>query len=319
MSGPAPQPAGQPEWSESRERSNLFLLRLMTSLSLRLGRRAARLLLYPITLYFLGFAPRARRASLAYLSRVSGRRARLRDTFGHLLSFASTILDRVYLLNGRFEQFDIRVHGTDVIDAALADGGGAFLLGAHLGSFEVIRAAGRQRPGLQVAITMYEENARKVNDVLQAVNPAMRQDVIALGSLDAMLKVRDYLERGFLVGMLADRTLAQRASDPVEPRDFLGAAAGFPTGPLRIAAMLRRPALFMTGLYLGGNRYEIHFEWLADFSRTPRRDRDAEIEAALARYVAALERHCRAAPRNWFNFYDFWQDSRSGAPASAPR
>ena len=32
------------------------------------------------------------------------------------------------------------------------------------------------------------------------------------------------------------------------------------------------------------------------------------IEAALRRYVALLERHCRAAPYNWFNFFDVWRD-----------
>jgi hypothetical protein len=26
----------------------------------------------------------------------------------------------------------------------------------------------------------------------------------------------------------------------------------------------------------------------------------------MAQYVAQLERYCRAAPYNWFNFYDFW-------------
>jgi len=301
-------PSGPADWSEGRERSNMFMLRLMTWLSLRLGRRVGRVLLYPIALYFLLFAPAARRASLAYLDRVSGRPARLRDSFRHIFSFASTILDRIYLLNGRFDLFDIRIHGGEDILDALDGGSGAFLLGAHLGSFEVIRAIGRKRPGMQVAITMYEENARKVNDVLQAVNPAMRQHLIPLGSLDAMLKVRAYLERGFLVGMLADRTLAQRASDPITPHDFLGAPAGFPTGPLRIAAMLRRPAIFMTGLYRGGNRYDIHFELLADFSQTAPREREAQMQAALARYVEALERHCRSAPENWFNFYDFWQD-----------
>ncbi|MFX6258530.1 hypothetical protein ABTF80_20975, partial [Acinetobacter baumannii] len=75
----------------------------------------------------------------------------------------------------------------------------------------------------------------------------------------------------------------------------------------------RRPVLFMTGLYRGGNRYDIHFDTIADFSATPAAEREAAIEAALSRYVALLERHCRAAPYNWFNFYDFWQ-----APARAP-
>jgi predicted LPLAT superfamily acyltransferase len=32
----------------------------------------------------------------------------------------------------------------------------------------------------------------------------------------------------------------------------------------------------------------------------------------LTRYVQALERHCRAAPYNWFNFFDFWKADHHG-------
>ncbi|MGE8365434.1 acyl-CoA synthetase [Cupriavidus sp.] len=302
------------DWSSRQERSNTTLLRVMSWLSLRLGRRFGRAVLRLVTAYFVLFSPTARYASRAYLDRVLGRDAGWSDGFRHVFSFASTIHDRIYLLNERFDLFDIRVHGGELVDEAMARGGGAFLLGAHLGSFEVIRAVGRQRPGLRVAITMYEENARKLNSVLEAINPAMRQDVISLGRIDAMLKAREYLERGFMIGMLADRTLSQRATDPVQQCDFLDAPAGFPTGPLRMAAMLRRPVIFMTGLYRGGNRYDIHFEALADFSQVARGQREQEVQAALTRYVGMLERHCHDAPYNWFNFYDFWQ---SGPPLSS--
>ena len=88
---------------------------------------------------------------------------------------------------------------------------------------------------------------------------------------------------------------------------FLGQPAPFPVGPWRMAAMLRRPVFFMTGLYLGGNRYQLHFEPLADFSQTPRADRDAAIRAAMQHYADRLTHYCRLAPYNWFNFFDFWQ------------
>jgi predicted LPLAT superfamily acyltransferase len=78
--------------------------------------------------------------------------------------------------------------------------------------------------------------------------------------------------------------------------------------------LLQRPVVFMTGLYLGGNRYAIHFDPLADFSTVPRAERDAALEAAIARYAALLDQYCRKAPYNWFNFFDFWQP----APAVSP-
>jgi len=298
------------DWTQRPERSNLPALRLMAWFSLRLGRPAGRLVLCGATAYFLAFAPRARRASGDYLARVLGRPPTLAERYRHLLAFASTVHDRVYLLNDRFDLFDIDIVGQDVIDAAMAGGQGVLLMGAHLGSFEVMRALGRQRTGRGISMLMYEENARKINAALAAINPAAVQDIIPLGRVDAMLTARDRLEAGHLVGMLADRAIDQKAgSDPVREMNFLGAPARFPLGPFRVAALLRRPVLFMTGLYLGGNRYRIHFEPLADFSTVERGQRDAAIAEAQRAYVDRLERHCRAAPDNWFNFFDFWRPS----------
>ena len=280
------------------------MLRLMAWISLRLGRAPARFVLAGVSLYFLLFAPAAKAASRAYLRRALDREPTFADVFRHFYSFASTIHDRIFLLNGRFDLFQVEVHGEDVIQDVLAAGRGAILMGAHLGSFEVVRAIGRRQPGLRVAMVMYEENARKLNAALAAINPAAVQDIIPLGQLDSMLRVQACLDEGMVLGVLGDRTLG---SEPTLRVPFLGADAEFPLGPMRLAAMLKRPVLFMGGLYMGGNRYAIHFERLADFSALERSGRDAAIQGAVAAYAACLERHCRAAPCNWFNFFDFWR------------
>jgi len=298
-----PTAGSTPAWLQRKERGSQLLLRLMTWLSLTLGRRLTRPIVYGIALYFLLAAPAARRASRDYLRRALGRPARWADLYRHILAFASTIHDRIYLLNDRFDLFDIEVIGAEAVNEALARQPGALLIGAHLGSFEVLRAVGRGRAGLPVAMLMYEENARKINATLEAINPAASQDIIPLGRMDSMLQARDKLEAGYAVGMLADRSLGDDATIPC---DFLGQPAPFPVGPWRMAALLRRPVFFMTGLYLGGNRYRIHFEPLADFSQTPRADRDAAIRAAMQRYADRLSHFCRQAPYNWFNFFDFW-------------
>lgn len=297
------QPAS-PNWLRQAERSNNAILKLMVWISLTLGRKISRIVLFGIALYFVLFSPRARRASRQYLHRALDRWAEWSDGFRHVLYFASTVHDRIYLLNDRFDLFDIEVIGAENLHASLARQPGALLIGAHLGSFEVLRAAGRGKAGLKIAMLMYEENARKINAALEAINPAATEDIIALGRLDSMLEARDKLDQGYLVGMLADRALG---NDPTVDYDFLGEMAPFPLGPFRMAAMLRRPVFFMTGLYLGGNRYQIHFEQLADFSATSRAERDAAIGAAQQRYVERLNHFCRIAPYNWFNFFDFWQ------------
>jgi predicted LPLAT superfamily acyltransferase len=286
----------------------MALLRFMTWLSLFAGRRMSRAIVYGIAGYFLLLAPAARTASRDYLRRALLREPAWRDLFRHILTFASTIHDRIFLLNGRFDLFDITIHGEDLVAAAVGQGRGAFLMGAHMGSFELIHALSRRRTDVRAAMVMYEDNARKINAMLGAINPASRQHIIPLGHVNSMLYVRDELDDGGFVGVLGDRALGDGSTLPVS---FLGASAPLPVASFRMAAVLRRPVIFMVGLYLGGNRYAVHFEPLADFSETPPSQRRAAIEAAIARYVALLETHCRSTPYNWFNFFDFWRPFRA--------
>jgi len=279
------------------------MLRVMAWISLRLGRRAGRVVLHLIASYFLLLAPNSRRASRDYLRRALGRSPRWRDLYRHFFTFAATIHDRIYLVNRRFELFDLEVHGEESLQRLLDDGKGLFLMGAHLGSFEVIRALGRKATDLRITMVMHQENAQKINAMLAAINPGAVEDIIGLGHVDSMLKLRERLDDGYVVGMLADRT---PGNEELCRAQILGADALLPSGPFRMAAMLERPVIFMTGLYLGGNRYAIHFEPLADFSKVERGQREALIETAIARYAALLDQYCRAAPYNWFNFFDFW-------------
>jgi len=312
----------RPEWAERPERSNLAALRAMTWVSLHLGRPFGRLLLRLGTLYFVLCSPAACRASRDYLRRTLGRPVGLRDVYRHMLTFGTTIHDRIYLMHARFDLFDIQLQGQEHVHAVLAQGHGAFLLGAHLGSFEVVRALGRTAPdlpNLRVAVAMYEDNARNINAAVAAINPAAAPEIIPLGRVDAMLQVREALDENRLVGMLADRTLLRDAGASVQRVNFLGAPAAFPLGPLHMAAMLKRPVLFMSGLHLGGNRYAVRFDKLADFTSLQREDRAAAVQAALARYVEHVEHCCRTAPYNWFNFFDFWHDASAAERQPAKR
>ncbi len=310
-------PADTPDtgWAGEKERGSLWILRLMRWFALTAGRRLARVVLHPITLYFLVTGAKARRESARYLARALGRPARLADVYRHIHCFAATILDRVYLLQERYDEFELSPRGIEAMDDALARGEGVLMIGAHMGSFEALRALGVER-GVRVAMIMYEDNARLINATLAALAPKASMHTIALGRVDAMLSLRRWLDSGGIGGLLGDRTLpfsSQRSHTHTLP--FLGAPARFSDGPFRLAAMLRRPVIFMAGLYLGGNRYELRFMPLADFSAANGTNRDALIHAAMERYVATLEALCREAPYNWFNFFDFWAADANPPPS----
>lgn len=292
------------EWVSRPERSNVWTIRFIVWFALTFGRRVTRLLLYPISLYFIIFSAKARAASHKYLDRALGRRSTLRDGFRHCFCFASTILDRVFLLNNQISLFDVRAHGEELFEDFQANGRGCLLIGAHMGSFEVIHALSREHRHPRTSLVMYEENARKLNAVLDSINPRHDRPVIPLGRIDSMLRIQEALQRGEYIGILADRTIS---GSKMIACDFLGGKINLPITPFRLAVILECPVVFMLGIYRGGKRYDVYFELLAGTQHPAQPERDPAIRQAARQFAARLEHYCREAPYNWFNFYDVWK------------
>jgi predicted LPLAT superfamily acyltransferase len=292
-------------WLTQPERGSTLLMQLLTWLTLRLGRPVGRLLLYPICLYFTVFSRRTRRASRRYLQRVLGRHAGWRDIFRHYHAFASTIHDRIYLLSGRHRYFEIRVQGDAVLEALVKQGRGCILLGSHLGSFEILRVYGTVDKKLPINVLMLEGTTAKLDSVLHALNPGMKPRIIPLGTPETMIRVKERLDQGELVGILGDRSLP---TEKVVTCRFLGGEAWFPEGPLLLAAMLKAPVVLFFGLYRGNRRYDIHFELLAEHITLDPDNRSEQLRPWIERYAARIEHYSRLAPFNWFNFYEFSPD-----------
>jgi predicted LPLAT superfamily acyltransferase len=308
----AESPVPKAAWAEREERGSVWLLRFMAWLASTLGRRVARLALHPITAYFVLFSPAARRHSIRYLRRALGHEPGWADGYRHVHTFASIVLDRLYFARGDVAQFDLQHSGGALLDEALAQGQGAVMLGAHLGSFEALQAIGEQHATMRAAMVMYPANAQNIQRVLKAVAPANTLKIITIGHPGTTLAIRDWLDAGGLVGMLGDRVLQDDGKEQgdVKRLPFLGTDAPFSLGPLRLAMLLKRRVFFMTALFRGGNRYEVRFEPLADFSESAAdiAARETQLHAALQAYVHKLEALCVEAPYNWFNFHDFWNE-----------
>ena len=298
------------QWTTQRERGSRAALCLILWIALRLGRSWARLLLYPITLYFLTRARSARVASRLYLTRVLGRPAGLGDMARHIHCFSATILDRVYLLAGRHAMLHVRIHNEHLVAGRIASRQGFLLLGSHLGSFEVLRALAISREHIPLKILMYPGHNEVLTKLLHDLNPQVAESVIPLGTPGTLLAVKEALDDGIAVGMLADRSGTRDGQ--VRCR-FFSEPTSFPTGPFALAAATGVPVVVFFGLYRGGGRYDIHFELLAERIVLDRRTRSQEIGRWVQRYADLLEAYARGAPYNWFNFYDFWEELPSSA------
>ena len=293
-------------WFRQSERGSRSLILLIGWITLHIGRWAARLLLYPITAYFFLTAREQRLASRQFLTRALGRRAGWWNVARQFHFFAATILDRVYLVTGDRRRFDLRMHGVKAALEQVEKGHGCILLGAHLGSFEVMRMLAMIDDRVEVKVLMYEDHNATLTSLIYSLNPQFLESVIPLGGIEVLLRAQECLSRGELIGMLGDRVTE---NDRTTRCLFFGHEATFPAGPVLIASMLKVPVLLFFGLYLGRNRYALHFELFADQIVLRREHRDADIQLWMQRYADRLEHYARLAPYNWFNFYDFWGNS----------
>ncbi len=293
-------------WLETREKGAVLGIRFVVWLCTAFGRGPARLFLAALCVYYVGLHGRVRRCSRDYLTRVRGT-ASLGDVYRHVLTFAHCALDRFFLLKGRRDLFTIESHGTEHLRAAREAGRGAVLIGAHLGSFEAMRAQGRSRD-FAVNIVGYFRNAKMINAALKAVNPDASTRVVEIEpeGFDYILALKERVEKGEFVALLADRTGLNARTAEV---DFLGGKALLPVGPYLLASSLRCPVFLTFGLFTEPDRYDLYCEPFADPLVVDRRDREAALAAWARRYAERLEHYCRLAPDNWFNFYDFWRPS----------
>jgi predicted LPLAT superfamily acyltransferase len=288
-------------WAAQAERGSPALMRLMVRLVIALGRRTGRVLLGPIALYFAVFSSRASAASRQYLHQVFGRRPRFSEVLRHYYTFSTTIMDRVFFLTDRTDRLQITVRGEQNLEALTAQNKGCLLLGSHLGSFEALRSLGANQKRVPVKALYYAHNSQMLDQVFERLNPGLADQIIPLGTPAAMIEANEFIAKGGFVGVLGDRWLEDGGSIEV---DFLGKPAPFPTWPMRLIGVMQVPVYLFFALHKGGRKYEIIFE---PFVTGPVNTRSDDVLRDLVeRYAARVEHHCRTAPYNWFNFYDFW-------------
>jgi predicted LPLAT superfamily acyltransferase len=304
------------QWLERPEAGTVFGYKVFSTFARLCGRSAARLVLWPITLYFLLRRGPERRASREYLQRVTGKPASLWRIARHLHCFAAVILDRAFLLAESFKRFDIRVYGLDDLRAAWGRQQGVLVFGSHLGSFDALRVLAQLRPVVTVRVVRDVEQNPALSSVLNALNPQLARSIINARreGMTTALAIKEALDEKALVTLLVDRA---RPGNDVAHCEFLGHPAPFPVGPWQLAAALKVPVVLCFGLYRGGNRYDLYFEPFADSLVLERTRREEHLKEIVERFAGRLAHYAREAPYNWFNFYDFWKTD-SSPPARSP-
>lgn len=278
-----------------------------------LGYTIASLLLVPIVAYFVATGKRSRRASLDYLAKLHQFNAdtpepTLWQACRHHLEFAQTILERLILWQGRLEQFHFDyVPAERALLAERKGGSGCLLVGAHQGSFDALRALALDR-NYRLHVVMYRAHAQRINQVMEELSGQTNVRVVELspGDMNAVLDLKDHIRAGDHVALLADRH-APGGKERICRVPFLGETAAFPQSPWILASLLECPVLMVSALRMKRMTYRLSVTPIAERVVLPRKDRESHARPYIEKFARRLEELCCDAPRQWFNFYDFWQ------------
>lgn len=263
-------------------------------------------MLYIISMYYVLFSKKSSDSLRKYLPKILNRPISWRDLYRHYLLFAKTLIDRLHFVSGNESAYQIKRHGFELVDEIIQKKQGCILLSAHMGTFEVLRILAKKK-SIPVKVLMNQENAHRIKQIFQQVNPTFLDDVLAIGEANTIFKVREAVQAGYLVGMLGDRM-----SDYHEKKSrvmFLGEATSLPQGPILLAHLLNVPIILFFGINHGNRQYDVYFEKFADVIELPKESaaKEAAIQHWLQQYMDRISQHLQKAPHNWFNFYDFWQ------------
>lgn len=210
----------------------------------------------------------------------------------------------------RLRRLVAAVEGEAHVAAALAGGGGAVFVTAHLGNWALASRL-LARFGRRVHVVMAPEPDPGIAAVVAPPADGLVRVVRRDGPL-APLGLVAALRRGELVAFQFDRPSGTRGDRRVA---FFGAPAAFPTGPVLLAARAGAPVLASFCVLGADGRYRL-------FVEPPLLVARGGEAAVLDRLVAVLERYVAAYSDQWFNFFDVWEAGAAGAdeagPAAAP-
>lgn len=299
-------------WSKMAEAGSALGINFTFALYRLLGRRVTLSLLHPVVGWFFLTRATARQASADYLRRLHAvgalpRPPRARDTYRHLYHFAVSALDKVAAWMGRIDPARVRVPDAQDIEAVRNSGQGAIVIGSHLGNLEMARALASLLGKRKITAIVYTDHAVRFNALLARANPGFATSLVQVSHLgpDTAIDLATRVEDGELLFIVGDRT-PPAENGRTAMVEFLGAPAPFAQGPYIIASLLDCP-VYLFFCLADGEQYHIHFEKFADRIDLPRARRTEVLHEWAQRYANRLAHHCRLAPTQWFNFYDFWK------------
>ena len=124
----------------------------------------------------------------------------------------------------------------------------------------------------------------------------------------AILDAVKALRRNEIVAMLGDRIESQKTM----VFDFFGRKTAFPIGVAILAMATGAPVLPVFVVMERNRKYRGIIEAPIYFNPSSREDREAVIREGMEKLIKKFEEYIEKYPDQWYNFYSYWNENKSG-------
>ncbi|MCU4676656.1 family 2 glycosyl transferase [Catenovulum sp. 2E275] len=306
-------------WSSIKERGSVFGIQTLLVCYRILGKRVFQVLFFPVMLYFYLTGGAARSAINQYWQQLTLSQAQPRlnfwqthyKSFKTFYSFGLAIVDKFGAWTGKINLSDLEIVNQAAYDGLMSEKG-CVVLSSHLGNMEVCRALFRNRKtDKKLNIITYNAHAQAFNQVLNKLDPNSGINFIHVdqfGPADTIL-IKQKIDNGEVVVIFADRTSVNNPAS-VKLAPFLNKPAPFAIGPFALASVMECPVYLMLCTKSETNgRYQAHVELFTQQVKISRKMRQAHLQSMIEQYAQRLSYYCQKSPYQWYNFFNFWQQS----------
>lgn len=293
-----------PGW-QGKSRGTTFGYRIFVSVLKNFGVTPAYWLLFFVALYFWLFSYKSSKPLFHYFHQKLGysRIKSLRKLYTNYYLFGQTLIDKVVVMAGISNKFTYHFDGEENLHKIIALKKGRLLLSAHLGNWEI---AGHlfKRLSTPINIVMFDGEHRQIKNYLEQVTGKRNMNIIVIrDDLSHIYAINEAFKKNELVCMHADRFVEGTKSIN---GNFLGETARFPLGPFVLAATFKVPVSYVFAFKETNRHYHLFASELKEYKGASKEMITNEI---LTDFIWHMEKKVKQYPEQWFNYYNFWQQS----------
>jgi predicted LPLAT superfamily acyltransferase len=293
-----------PTW-QGKSRGTTLGYRIFVGVLKNFGVTPAYWLLRFVALYFWLFSYKSSRPLFHYFHQKMGygRMKSLAMLYKNYYRFGQTLIDKVVVMAGIRNKFTYHFDAEENLHKIAALKKGGLLLSAHLGNWEI---AGHllDRLRTRINIVMFDGEHQQIKNYLEQVTGKRNMNIIVIkDDISHIYAINDAFKKNELVCMHADRFVEGNKSIT---SNFLGEPAQFPIGPFVLAATFKVPVSYVFAFKETDRHYHFYASELKEYNTG---SKDMITKEILSDFTAQMENKVKQYPEQWFNYYNFWQQS----------